>query len=129
MSGSDSARIRVLVAENHPSVRENLRYLIDAEEDLECVGVAKEGRSAVRLSQDLLPDVVVLDEDLPGAPGLEILAWLVGALPSVGVVVYTLNTDVFEEARRLGAACVAKDASYEVLLRAIREAPSLASVR
>ena len=129
MPSVDSARIRVLVAENHPSVRENLRYLIDAEEDLECVGVAKEGSSAVRLCQDLLPDVVVLGEDLPGAPGLEILTWLVEALPSVGVVVYTLNTDVFEEARRLGATCVAKDASHEVLLRAIRETPALASVR
>ena len=49
-------KIRVLVAENHPSVRENLRYLINAEPDMQCVAVAKNGRQCIELCRQLLPE-------------------------------------------------------------------------
>src|SRR5207247_1396463 len=63
-------KIRVLVAENHPSVRENLRYLINAEPDMQCVAVAKNGRQCIELCRQLLPEILVVDEILPGADGL-----------------------------------------------------------
>ena len=116
-------RVRVLVADDHPSVRENLRYLIDSENDLACVGAAKDGPATVQLCQELLPDVLVLDEDMPGADGLRVLKYLRRELPDIKVVMYTLDGDVCQAARTLGAvACMMKDARYEVLLRAIREA-------
>ena len=74
-------RVRVLVADDHPSVRENLRYLIDSENDLACVGAAKDGPATVQLCQELLPDVLVLDEDMPGADGLRVLKYLRRELP------------------------------------------------
>jgi len=115
--------IRVLAADDHPSVRENLRYLINAEPDMECVGVARDGVECVKACQDLMPDVVVLDDDMPRARGLQVLERLAGELPDIKVVMYTLDSEVCEAARHLGAAgCVLKDAQYEVLLRAIRNA-------
>lgn len=115
--------IRVLAVDDHPSVRENLRYLVNAEPDLECVGVARDAIEAVKSAQELLPDVVVLDDDMPYARGLQVLEWITSELPDIRVVMYTLDSDVCEEARHLGAAgCVLKDANYEVLLRAIRNA-------
>ena len=84
---------------------------------------AKDGPATVQLCQELLPDVLVLDEDMPGADGLRVLKYLRRELPDIKVVMYTLDGDVCQAARTLGAvACVMKDARYEVLLRAIREA-------
>jgi DNA-binding NarL/FixJ family response regulator len=118
-----SGRIRVLVADDHPSVRENLRYLIDAEPDLECVGLARDGIVCLQLCRELAPAVLVLDEDMPGADGMRVLKQLRRELPDIAVIMYTLDLDVFQDARTAGAvACVMKDDRYEVLLRAIRDA-------
>jgi DNA-binding NarL/FixJ family response regulator len=126
----DMARIRVLVAENHPSVRENLRYLINAEPDMECVAVAKNGRQCIELCRELLPDLLVVDEILPGADGLAIAAIVANRLPQIRVVMYTFNPNVCDVARGLGATdCVVKDTPYRVLLGALRQAapaPSMA---
>jgi len=103
-------------------VRENLRYLVNAERDMECVGVARDAQQAVRACQELMPDVVILDDEMPGAHGLKVLAWIAGELPDTRVVMYTLDADVCDAAHRMGAGCVLKDANYEVLLRAVRNA-------
>jgi DNA-binding NarL/FixJ family response regulator len=115
--------IRVLAVDDHPSVRENLRYLVDAERDMECVGVARDAGQAVRLCQELVPDVVILDDEMPGARGTQVLEWISGEMPDTRVVMYTLDSEVCESARHLGAAgCVLKDAKYDVLIRAVRNA-------
>ena len=114
--------IRVLVVDDHPSVRENLRYLVNAERDMECVGVARDAQEAVRSCQELVPDVVILDDEMPGARGLKVLEWIAGELPDTRVVMYTLDVDVCDAARTLGAGCVLKDANYDVLVRAVRNA-------
>ena len=113
-------RIRVLVVDDHPSVRENLRYLVNAERDMDCVGVARDAQEAVRLCQELTPDVVVLDDEMPGGRGTQVLEWIAGELPDTRVVMYTLDIDVCDIARGFGAGCVLKDANYDVLVRAIR---------
>jgi DNA-binding NarL/FixJ family response regulator len=116
-------RTRVLVAENHPSVRENLRYLINAERDMECVGVARNARQCIELCRELLPEVLIVDEVLPGADGLAIAAIVANRLPQIRVVMYTFNPEVCAVARGFGAvSCVAKDLPYGVLLGALRQA-------
>ena len=124
-------KTRVLVAENHPSVRENLRYLINAERDMECVGVAKNARQCIELCRELLPEVLVVDEILPGADGLAVAALVGDRLPQIRVVMYTFNPEVCEVARGFGAVgCVVKDTPYGVLLGALRHAaPALSMVR
>ena len=130
---TDSRRMtktRVLVAENHPSIRENLRYLINAERDMECVGVAKNGRQCIEMCRELLPEVLIVDEIFPGADGLAITAIVGDRLPQIRVVMYTFNTEICEVARGLGAAgCVSKEMPYDVLLGALRQAaPDLSLV-
>jgi DNA-binding NarL/FixJ family response regulator len=123
-------KTRVVVAENHPSVRENLRYLINAEQDMECVGVAKNGRQCLELCRQLLPEVLVVDEVLPGADGLAIAAIVGNRLPQIRVVLYTFNMEVCEVARGMGAAaCVPKDTPYRVLMEALRQAAPVPSWR
>ena len=111
----------MLVADDHPSIRENLRYLIDAEPDLVCVGTARGGRECLVLCGELLPDVVVLDNDMPGVNGLTTAKILETLLPRIRVILYTLDDQVCSVAQKRGAvACITKDAPYETLLRAIR---------
>jgi DNA-binding NarL/FixJ family response regulator len=123
-------KTRVLVAENHPSIRENLRYLINAERDLECVGVAKNGRQCIDMCRELLPEVLVVDEIFPGADGLAITAIVASQLPEIRIVMYTFNREICEVARGVGAvACVPKDVPYGVLLGALRQAAPAQPVR
>ncbi len=123
-------KVRVLIAETHPSVRENLRYLINSEADLQCVAVAKNGRQCIELCRQLLPEVLVVDETLTGADGLAIAAILASRLPQIRVVMYAFNPRVCEVAREVGAVgCVAKDMPYGVLLGALRQAAPAPSLR
>jgi len=123
-------KTRVLVAENHPSVRENLRYLINTERDMECVGVAKNGRQCIELCRELRPEVLVVDETLPGADGLAIAAIVRNRLPEIRVVMYAFNPEVCQVARGFGAAgCVPKEMPYGALLEALRRAAPAPSLR
>ncbi|MGL5909616.1 MAG: response regulator, partial [Phycicoccus sp.] len=73
-----SGPVRVVVAEDHPSVRADFVALLDDEPDLRVVGEAPDGRSAVDLAIRRRPDVVVMDIRMPGLDGL-------GALREIGV--------------------------------------------
>src|SRR5258708_3985179 len=68
MVASAPRRVRILVADDHPSIRENLRYLLNDEDDFEVVGVARDGGDALATTIALEPDVVVLDERMPVTP-------------------------------------------------------------
>ncbi len=123
MRNAETGRVRVVVADDHPSIRENLRYLVNAEDDLEVVGVAQNGTEALRIALDLRPDVLVLDSDMPDGGGLEVLRRLRGERTGTEVVMYTAESDVCEHALRAGArACVTKDEPAPTLLGAIRDA-------
>lgn len=69
-------RITVLIADDHPMVRQGLRVFLELEPDLEVVGEASDGAEAAELTQRLLPDVVLLDLVMPGVDGLTALETL-----------------------------------------------------
>lgn len=118
MESSCANVIRVVVADDHPSTRENLRYLLNAEPDLEVVGVARNGVEALRLIQELRPDVAVLDRQMPLLDGLQVAARLRREHLRVRIVLFTLDADVFGQ---LGdGVVVPKDAPAAVLLAAVR---------
>jgi two-component system, NarL family, nitrate/nitrite response regulator NarL len=123
-------KTRVLVAESDPSIRENLRYLINAERDLKCVGVAKNARQCIELCRELLPDVLVVDEIFPGADGLAVTAIVKTRAPQIRIVMHAVDLDVCEVAHGMGAVgCVPKDVPYDVLLGALRQAAPAPALR
>jgi CheY-like chemotaxis protein len=111
-------RLRIVLADDHPSTRESLRQLLDAEPDLEVVGVARNGVEALRLILELRPDVTVLDREMPKLDGLEVAARLRRKQVPVRVVLFTLDADALGQLR--SDVPVAKDAPLAVLLAAIR---------
>jgi DNA-binding NarL/FixJ family response regulator len=68
VSGSES-KLRILVVDDHPVVREGLKLLLNDQADMEVVGVADDGKLAVEMARQLQPNVIVMDLSLPGLPG------------------------------------------------------------
>lgn len=128
MSDVPARTLRVVVADDHPSIRENLRYLLNAELGLVVVGVAKDGHDAVRVVHATRPDVLVVDSDMPDRKGLQVAETLRSDGTQVGIVLYTLDGDACIESAASGVdACVTKDSPASVLIDAIHRAAQAAA--
>ena len=117
--------IRIVVAEDHETVREGLRYLLNAQRDMEVVGEAADGRIAVTQACELKPDVVVIDLSMPEMNGLVAVQRLRESLPSAALVALTRHNDrtYVNQLTAAGAsAYVLKQSSSNELLNAIRAA-------
>jgi len=117
--------ITVLLVDDHRVVREGLRAFLDVQGDLEVVGEAADGRTAVEMATRLGPDVVLLDLKMPGMDGLEVLRELAGVGAAARVIVLTSYTDPASvvPALRAGAAgFLDKDVDPAALAHAIRSA-------
>jgi two-component system, NarL family, nitrate/nitrite response regulator NarL len=116
-----SRTLRIVVADDHPSIRENLRYLLNAELGLVVVGVAKDGRDALRLVHATRPDVLVVDSDMRDLTGIEVAQTLREDGSRVGIILYTLDSEAFAEAKAIGIdACITKDSPPSMLIDSIR---------
>ena len=114
-------RLRVIIADAHPSARENLRYLLSAERDLEVVGVVRDAATALRLTLRLRPDVLVVDFDLADYDGLTV-ARALSRERGLRVVLRSTNRHVCKSVHSHVDACLSTDDSPSVLVSAIREA-------
>jgi DNA-binding NarL/FixJ family response regulator len=115
--------IRVLVADDRPLVRDGLVGLLAPVADVEVVDAVGDGESAVRRSAELAPDVVLMDLNLPGLPGLEAIRQVVGRTPAPAVLVLTMvdDDDTVTAALRVGArGYLLKGAVQEEVLAALR---------
>ena len=115
--------IRVIVAEDHATVREGLKLIINAQSDMEVVADAEDGRTAIELVQKLLPDVVVMDISMPRLNGLKATAKLKECCPEVCVLALTRHKDdgYLQQVLRAGASgYVLKQSPPAELLNAIR---------
>lgn len=121
--GAMGETVRVLLADDHKLFREGVASLLERVEDVELVGEAATGEEAVRLTEELIADVVLMDLKMPGMGGIEATRAIVGRNPHTGVIVVTMFEDdesVFAALKAGARGYVLKDADRGMLLRAIR---------
>jgi DNA-binding NarL/FixJ family response regulator len=117
--------IRVLLADDQALVRAGFHALLDAQEDIEVVGEAADGREAVQLAAKLKPDVILMDIRMPALDGLAATREIANdaALDSVRIVILTtfeLDEYVFEAIRAGAAGFLVKDTKPGELIEAVR---------
>jgi DNA-binding NarL/FixJ family response regulator len=117
--------ISIILADDHPVVREGLRAALEAEAGFSVVAQAADGLETVRLVERLQPDVLVLDIVMPGLNGLDVLPIVRKRTPRTRVVVFSMytNEDLIRQALRNGAAgYVLKGCAPAHLVEAVRQA-------
>lgn len=122
-SASVTGKISVLIADDHPMVRQGLRVFLDVQPDIEVVGEAADGAQAARLAQQLRPDVVLLDLVMPGTDGVTAIELMTEAAVDSRVLIVTSFGEyrTVVPAIRAGArGYVSKDVEPSALATAIR---------
>lgn len=119
------AEITLLLVDDHEVVRTGLRMLLEDQPDIRIVGEAETGERALQLTNELLPDVVIMDITLPDISGIDATRKLKKEFPDLAVVALTIHEDeqYFFEMLQAGAdGYVPKRAAPEDLIQAIRSA-------
>jgi DNA-binding NarL/FixJ family response regulator len=118
-------RIRVLLVDDEPRIRRGLRLRLELEADLEVVGEAGDGESAISLVSELDPNVVLMDIEMPAMDGIRATRVISERNPSSAVVVLSIHDDrtTIQRATEAGASSfVPKVDSDDMLISAIRDA-------
>lgn len=116
--------IRVILADDQIIMRKQLASLIDVEGDMEVVGEAEDGLTAVQRTKEVLPDVVLMDVNMPGMNGVDATRQIVTALPAVKVIGVSMSSErqLVEAMLEAGASgYVLKDSSGQELANAIHQ--------
>lgn len=117
------SKIRVLLADDHDLFRQGVRRLLEGVSDLQVIGEGRTGEETVRLVEDLVPDIVLLDITMPGLSGIDAARLIKTASPRTGVIMLTVHADeefLFEAIKAGAMGYLLKDASPDDLVRAIR---------
>lgn len=115
-------KLRIVLAEDHETIRDGLKLLLNSQPDMEVVGEADNGRAALHLAEQLQPDVVVMDISMPELNGLQATKKLKEKYPPVKVLILTRHSDpvYLQELLKAGASgYVLKQSKSEELIRAI----------
>ena len=115
--------IRILLVDDHKITRQGLCLLLGEQADMEVVAEAEEGRTAVRLVRELLPEVVIMDVSMPDLNGIEATRQIVGEFNDVKIIALSMHSDTLfvSEMLRSGASgYLLKDCAFEELAQAIR---------
>lgn len=116
--------IRVLIIDDHPLFRQGIRWSLEDADDIVVVGEAENGQEAMKLTERLNPDVVLVDINLPGLNGLEVARVIKRRDPRIGIIVLTVYEDdeqLFQAIKVGAAAYASKDVNPEELIFFIRE--------
>lgn len=117
------AKTRILLADDHTIVRKGIRSLLDREPSFTVVGEAENGREAVEKTEQLQPDIVLLDHTMPLLNGLEALRQIKRRLPDTKVIILTMHTNeeyVFQFLQAGAAGYLVKQTAPTDLVEAIR---------
>src|SRR5690242_21468037 len=127
MKEKRKATIRILLADDHPIVRDGLKKLLQLEDDFEVVGEAGDGREVLEKVHELDPDVLLLDLRMPNLDGLSALQTLQQTNKRTKVIVLTASEDKneFVQAMKLGCSgIVLKQTAPELIVKSIRKVHS-----
>jgi DNA-binding NarL/FixJ family response regulator len=124
--GEDEAKrgdcIRILLADDHKILRSGLRGLIEKQPRFEVVAEAANGRSAVKLSQKLTPDIAIMDISMPDLNGIEATRQIIGNSPRTKVIILSVHSEqrfVAEVFKAGASGYLLKDNSFDDLVSAI----------
>jgi two-component system, NarL family, response regulator NreC len=115
--------VRILLADDHKIMREGLRALIEKHSGFEIVGQAEDGRTAVRLAQELSPDVIIMDIGMPDLNGIEATRRIKSTLPKTRIIGLSMYYDKRFVSGMLGAGAsgyLRKDCALDELVTAIQ---------
>ncbi|MPS55499.1 response regulator transcription factor [Alcaligenaceae bacterium SAGV3] len=118
-----ASKLRLLIADDQPLIRRALSMTLGAEPDIEVVGLAANGQEAIDLALRLQPQVVIMDQQMPGVSGAVATREITTRLPDVRIVILTTFDDdelVFEAIRSGAHAYLLKDATEDVVLETVR---------
>jgi len=120
---SASRSIRVVLVDDHKMMRDGLRMILEGQPEIDVVGEAADGRSALQLVAKLEPAVVIMDVAMEGMNGIEATRAVIESRPATKVVVLSTHSDkryVLNALQAGASAYVLKDAASDDLLRAVR---------
>ena len=114
---------RILLAEDHTIVREGLCSLLENQPDMEVVGEAEDGQTAIELVRELLPDVVIMDITMPNLNGVEATRHITSEFPQVKVIALSIHSNRRFVADMLEAGAkgyILKECLFDELVQAIQ---------
>src|ERR1700732_5548789 len=116
-------QIRIVIADDHPVVRIGVKNMLQSDQGLEVLGEASDGDEAITATLELLPDILLLDLQMPRLPGLEAMRAIMSGSPTVKIIMLTstISTQQIIEALQIGArGIVLKDSVAEDLSESLR---------
>ncbi|MBE0597289.1 MAG: response regulator transcription factor [Desulfuromonadales bacterium] len=126
MAGSGNeqeGKIRIIFVDDHEIFHECIRHLFDQQQHMQMLAVANNGRAAVRLARELVPDVVVMDISMPGLNGIDATRRILADNPKIKVIALSMHSDrtIIQQILQAGArGYVLKDCAFDELLMAIQ---------
>lgn len=116
-------RIRILVADDHPTFREGLCHFLESESDIEVVAKTADGEETVRLAKELVPQVAIIDVSMPKLNGIEAARQIKAACPATAILMvsaYNYQSYLLASVRAGAAGYVLKSAPVSELVGAVR---------
>lgn len=117
-------KIRVLIADDHRLIRVGLRAILEESEGFEVVGEAEDGYQALDLAEELSPDILLLDYEMPGLNGVQVTSWLCASQSPVKILAVSAYEDkeyIFAFFKAGAAGFLSKRDTPKYLIQAIQE--------
>lgn len=124
-------KIRIVLADDQSLIRQGLRYILNAQSDMEVIGEADDGKKAIEITLTAAPDVVLMDIQMSNGTGIEATRKILQKMPQIKVILLTtfdVQEYVFEGIRAGAVGYLLKDAETNELLEGIRLAYSGAAI-